>query len=367
MLAASRRPQGAAPSRWQKLPPLRRSEDQPKEPGFPLKPACYRRAASHQPGLDAPGPPHHVLEEGKLGLRSLRDREARMAQEIRRREMVLQEKLRRVVEELRTESYAGWGEGRIYSSDQGGRVRAEWDWERRKGETEQRREARRDRRDNRPRQADVGRDWKQNERDTKRHPERTELRWKDGGGNPEKRRDPDLDRGASQVTELMQRSGLGVKTEPRDPPRLAPASRGLSRLGRVEFHSEESLCARREPCAICKRRFASDRLESHLQICEKVQRSNRKTFDSSKQRARGTELEKFMKAGGGSSTAEEKTPRQKNDALVRKAHRDAVPADGHYVACPHCSRRFAPGVAERHVPKCQNIRSRPPPPPRHRR
>uniref|UniRef100_A0A9J8AAS5 C2HC/C3H-type domain-containing protein n=2 Tax=Cyprinus carpio TaxID=7962 RepID=A0A9J8AAS5_CYPCA len=33
-----------------------------------------------------------------------------------------------------------------------------------------------------------------------------------------------------------------------------------------------------------------------------------------------------------------------------------------YVSCPHCGRRFAPGPAERHIPKCQNIKSRPPPP-----
>lgn len=35
-----------------------------------------------------------------------------------------------------------------------------------------------------------------------------------------------------------------------------------------------------------------------------------------------------------------------------------------YVPCPHCGRRFAPRPAQRHIPKCQHIRSRPPPPPR---
>ena len=28
-----------------------------------------------------------------------------------------------------------------------------------------------------------------------------------------------------------------------------------------------------------------------------------------------------------------------------------------YVQCPHCSRRFAEGAAERHIPKCKNILS----------
>lgn len=36
-----------------------------------------------------------------------------------------------------------------------------------------------------------------------------------------------------------------------------------------------------------------------------------------------------------------------------------------YVQCPHCSRHFAPKVAERHIPKCKTIKNRPPPPRRH--
>ena len=28
-----------------------------------------------------------------------------------------------------------------------------------------------------------------------------------------------------------------------------------------------------------------------------------------------------------------------------------------YVQCPHCSRRFNEGVAERHIPKCKDIKS----------
>lgn len=36
-----------------------------------------------------------------------------------------------------------------------------------------------------------------------------------------------------------------------------------------------------------------------------------------------------------------------------------------YVQCSHCSRHFAPKVAERHIPKCKTIRNRPPPPRKH--
>jgi hypothetical protein len=34
-----------------------------------------------------------------------------------------------------------------------------------------------------------------------------------------------------------------------------------------------------------------------------------------------------------------------------------------YVQCPHCGRNYAPGVAERHIPKCVNIQNKPKPPP----
>ncbi|KAG7328488.1 hypothetical protein KOW79_008432 [Hemibagrus wyckioides] len=127
-------------------------------------------------------------------------------------------------------------------------------------------------------------------------------------------------------------------------------------------------------CEVCNRKFREDRLEKHISICQKTQKPKRQVFNSSQYRAKGTELEEFMKTNGQSKTPERKKSnwRQKHEAFVRNIRQARGPAVGgfkpsedlnpDYVTCPHCSRRFAPGPAERHIPKCQYIKSRPPAP-----
>ncbi|NXJ62223.1 ZC21C protein, partial [Rostratula benghalensis] len=143
-------------------------------------------------------------------------------------------------------------------------------------------------------------------------------------------------------------------------------------------------------CSFCGRKFLCTRLDKHMSVCGKSQGSKRKVFDSSKARARGTELEQFQQWSG-SERPQNKTPRknnwrQKHEALIqtlRQAHQmqqalssgrkvsDLPPLppleNPDYVSCPYCGRRFAPRVAERHIPKCKTIKNRPPPPPQRRR
>jgi hypothetical protein len=38
-----------------------------------------------------------------------------------------------------------------------------------------------------------------------------------------------------------------------------------------------------------------------------------------------------------------------------------------YVKCPYCERKFNPATAERHIPKCKDIKARPAPPKSKRR
>ncbi|NXE37159.1 ZC21C protein, partial [Ptilorrhoa leucosticta] len=144
-------------------------------------------------------------------------------------------------------------------------------------------------------------------------------------------------------------------------------------------------------CSFCKRKFLCTRLEKHMSICGKNQDSKRKVFDSSKARARGTELEQYQQRKS-SRSPQSKTPtrknnwKQKHEALIHIVSQarlvQQILANGgkvsdlpplppmenpDYVACTYCGRKFAPRAAERHIPKCKNIKNRPPPPPQRRR
>ncbi|KFV93447.1 Zinc finger C2HC domain-containing protein 1C, partial [Eurypyga helias] len=143
-------------------------------------------------------------------------------------------------------------------------------------------------------------------------------------------------------------------------------------------------------CSFCRRKFLCTRLEKHMSICGKSQGSQRKVFDSSRARAKGTELEEYQQWKS-SENPQNKPPRrnnwrQKHEVLIqtlRQARQvqqvlskggkvsDLPPLppieNPDYVACPYCRRQFAPQAAERHIPKCKTIKSRPPPPPQRRR
>ncbi|XP_013917017.1 PREDICTED: zinc finger C2HC domain-containing protein 1C [Thamnophis sirtalis] len=152
-------------------------------------------------------------------------------------------------------------------------------------------------------------------------------------------------------------------------------------------------------CNFCGRRLYSSRLEKHMNICSKHYGSKRKVFDSSKARAKGTELETYHLLKGtyisqkktssqspetpkqSNTTSKQSNWRQKHDSFIKTLRRarevqriisqggkasDLPPAPAmenpDYKLCPYCTRQFAPKVAERHIPMCKNIKNRPPPP-----
>lgn len=58
------------------------------------------------------------------------------------------------------------------------------------------------------------------------------------------------------------------------------------------------------PCKVCNRRFTENRLAKHISICQKTQKPSRRVYDSSQHRAKGTDLEEFMKTNGRSKSPE---------------------------------------------------------------
>ncbi|XP_070272646.1 zinc finger C2HC domain-containing protein 1C [Myotis yumanensis] len=157
-------------------------------------------------------------------------------------------------------------------------------------------------------------------------------------------------------------------------------------------HSSGSSCSTEEPelgkCSHCGRNFLLLRLERHSNVCSRMQGSKRKVFDSSRARAKGTELEQYLNWKGPAS-AKAEAPRksnwrQKHESFIRTLRQarevqrviakggnpsdlpPIPPAENpDYIQCPHCSRHFAPKVAERHISKCKTIKNRPLPPRKH--
>ncbi|XP_041969006.1 zinc finger C2HC domain-containing protein 1C-like isoform X2 [Aricia agestis] len=193
-----------------------------------------------------------------------------------------------------------------------------------------------------------------------------------------------------------------VKVKPPVPSAPSPRPRTVAEKKYLIFQSGSSLGAARrggsadgEGCAVCGRRFAPDRLAKHQEICKKTSTKKRKPFDVLKHRLAGTEAEPFipkLRKSTAASAAKTQAPansswRQKHEEFIQ-AIRAAKQVQAHlnaggklsdlpppppsqnpdYVQCPHCSRRFNQGAAERHIPKCANFQfNKPKKPPTKRR
>jgi len=132
-------------------------------------------------------------------------------------------------------------------------------------------------------------------------------------------------------------------------------------------------------CKKCGRYFAEDRIEKHENICSKTFNKKRKKFDMTKARVKGTDAAKFVK-----SEAQMKNQKVSKKGDWRKKRKEFIdtlraaklaqkhlaaggslkdlppppPMDtSDYIQCPHCLRRFSDSVADRHIPKCKDIKS----------
>uniref|UniRef100_A0A8C5GZF6 Zinc finger C2HC domain-containing protein 1A n=1 Tax=Gouania willdenowi TaxID=441366 RepID=A0A8C5GZF6_GOUWI len=142
-------------------------------------------------------------------------------------------------------------------------------------------------------------------------------------------------------------------------------------------------------CNFCERSFFPKVLEKHTKICQKSAAKRRKVFDSSRQRAEGTEISvlKPIKAklckGSSSLSCQAEPPKKQSN--WRKKHEDFISTiraakmvtvamkeggplpppppptyDPDYIQCPYCQRRFSESAADRHIKFCKEQHARMP-------
>ncbi|XP_068438329.1 zinc finger C2HC domain-containing protein 1A isoform X2 [Clinocottus analis] len=131
-------------------------------------------------------------------------------------------------------------------------------------------------------------------------------------------------------------------------------------------------------CNTCSRWFLPKVLVKHAKICQKSATKKRKVFDSSRQRAEGTDIPTLK-------PIKPKAEPPKKPSNWRKKHEDFIAAiraakvvsqvmkeggplpppppptyDPDYVQCPYCQRRFNQAAADRHMKFCQEQKARMP-------
>ncbi|XP_051160715.1 uncharacterized protein LOC127281172 isoform X2 [Leptopilina boulardi] len=193
----------------------------------------------------------------------------------------------------------------------------------------------------------------------------------------------------------LSASSGGSTKEKMNSRHKSSTSRGSTPRSSASMSSKPDYVDNLVMCKNCTRRFTTDRIDLHEKICAQSGQKKRKQFDAMKFRLQGTDLEPFAKVGVKKQENKNKKPTVKSN--WRKTHEDFIntirsakqvqahlaaggklsdlppppPSDtSDYIQCPHCGRKFNEAAAERHIPKCENMRhNKPNPraPPRPRR
>lgn len=137
----------------------------------------------------------------------------------------------------------------------------------------------------------------------------------------------------------------------------------------------------RVECAYCHRKFATDRIEKHEQICSRMSSKKKRVFDASKQRLQGTEAAQFVSKTKNKDEPKPKPSKfkQEHEKLVEalraarkiqayeKAKEEGkavgpppeLPkyeiADDDRVPCPYCGRKFGAEAAQKHIAVCERM------------
>ncbi|XP_010004784.1 PREDICTED: zinc finger C2HC domain-containing protein 1A [Chaetura pelagica] len=128
------------------------------------------------------------------------------------------------------------------------------------------------------------------------------------------------------------------------------------------------------PCKICGRTFFPAALKKHGPICQKTSAKKRKVFDSSRQRAEGTDIptvkplkprpEPPKKPSNWKRKHEEfiATIRAAKGLNLKDGGKLPPPPppsyDPDYIQCPYCQRRFNENAADRHINFCKEQAAR---------
>ncbi|XP_034419552.1 golgin subfamily A member 6-like protein 22 [Cyclopterus lumpus] len=91
----------------------------------------------------------------------------------------------------------------------------------------------------------------------------------------------------------QQKASHKAATEGRKlPPVSQPSHSSRPEPGQLR---QEDASLQLLPCTFCNRKFASERLQKHVQICEKVKQSHRGVFNAYRNRTKGSAIEEFWK------------------------------------------------------------------------
>ncbi|XP_062921538.1 zinc finger C2HC domain-containing protein 1A [Mobula hypostoma] len=130
------------------------------------------------------------------------------------------------------------------------------------------------------------------------------------------------------------------------------------------------------PCRTCGRTFLAATRLKHEPICQKNANKKRKTFDSSRQRAEGTDIPTLKPLKPRPEPPKKPSNwRQKHESFIAaiRAAKKATQImkeggtppppppplyDPDYVQCPYCQRRFNENAAERHISFCKEQAAR---------
>jgi len=192
----------------------------------------------------------------------------------------------------------------------------------------------------------------------------------------------------TKTTSYISNSNNTVKIEIKDAKKSVPPSPAIKKKGPAggSTPARRSVFAPKPrddliSCKNCQRNFAEDRIEKHEEICLKTSQKKRKTFDMTKARVKGTDAASYVKNAAQLKAKEAKEQkksdwRKKREEFINtlRAAKEAQkhlanggslkdlppppPSDtSDYIQCPHCTRRFSEAAAERHIPKCKDIKS----------